>query len=188
MLIMEQFRQEWYYTIDYLWVEEKICTTWDVIKEHFGFGLVWGDHVFFPFFYSIQGHYLINSIDPVTRSPYDLHPLAIVGIIIVYVTGYTIFRQSNNQKDLFKRLGTKAKIWYKEATTTKDGRLLTAGWWGIARHINYFGDMLMAVGWTLPCGFRSLVPWTHSMFFIPFLLHREYRDEKKHESKIQGNI
>ncbi len=30
----------WWYTIDYLWVEQKICTTWDIIAENFGFGLV----------------------------------------------------------------------------------------------------------------------------------------------------
>jgi len=30
----------WWYTIDYLWVEHKICTTWDIIAERFGFGLV----------------------------------------------------------------------------------------------------------------------------------------------------
>ncbi len=31
-------------------------------------------------------------------------------------------------------------------------RLLTAGWWGASRHINYFGDWLMGVAWCLPCG------------------------------------
>ena len=38
--------------------------------------------------------------------------------------------RANNQKDEFKRVGKKAKIWGKPVTTTKDGRLLTSGWWG----------------------------------------------------------
>jgi len=63
-------------------------------------------------------------------------------------------------------------------------KLLISGMWGVARHINYLGDMLLAIGWTLPCGFSSLVPWMHSMFFIPFLMHREYRDEKRMKKKI----
>jgi delta14-sterol reductase len=111
----------WWYTIDYLWVEHKICTTWDIIAEHFGFGLVvrrphppptthhhhthqscavrschltcvcratyvqWGDHAFYPFFYSIQAHYLIE--------PFELHPVAYLAIVAVFFTGYTIFRQ-----------------------------------------------------------------------------------------------
>ncbi|ELR20058.1 Ergosterol biosynthesis ERG4/ERG24 family protein [Acanthamoeba castellanii str. Neff] len=165
----------WWYTIDYLWVEHKICTTWDIIAEHFGFGLVWGDHAFYPFFYSIQAHYLIE--------PFELHPVAYLAIVAVFFTGYTIFRQANNQKDEFKRVGKKAKIWGKPVTTTKDGRLLTSGWWGVGRHINYLGDILIAVGWTLPCGFSSLIPWTHSMFFIPFLMHREHRDEQRMREK-----
>jgi len=165
----------WWYTIDYLWLEHKICTTWDIIAERFGFGLVWGDHAFYPFFYSIQAHYLIE--------PYELHPLAYAGILTVFFLGYTIFRQANNQKDEFKRVGAKAKIWGKPATTTKDGKLLTAGWWGLGRHVNYAGDILIAIGWTLPCGFSSLIPWTHSMFFIPFLMHREHRDEQRMKKK-----
>ena len=85
---------------------------------------------------------------------------------------------------------------------------------GVGRHINYLGDILIAVGWTLPCGFSSLIvrhrpvvrvvlswihcftlnnnercvcgvvqPWTHSMFFIPFLMHREHRDEQRMREK-----
>ena len=30
----------WWYSIDYLWVEHKMVTTWDIIAENFGFGLV----------------------------------------------------------------------------------------------------------------------------------------------------
>lgn len=45
----------------------------------------WGDHAFYPFFYSIQAHYLIE--------PFELHPLAYVAILVVFFTGYTIFRQ-----------------------------------------------------------------------------------------------
>ena len=82
----------------------------------------WGDHAFYPYFYSIQAHYLIE--------PFELHPLSNAAIVAGFLLGYTIFRQANNQKDEFKRIGAKAKIWGRPATTTSDGRLLTAGWWG----------------------------------------------------------
>ena len=29
-------------------------------------------------------------------------------------------------------------------------KLLAGGWWGISRHINYFGDWLLALGMSLP--------------------------------------
>lgn len=31
-------------------------------------------------------------------------------------------------------------------------KLLAGGWWGISRHINYFGDWLLALGMSLPTG------------------------------------
>jgi hypothetical protein len=36
--------------------------------------------------------------------------------------------------------------------TVRGTKLIASGWWGLARHINYFGDLLMAIAWSLPCG------------------------------------
>lgn len=36
--------------------------------------------------------------------------------------------------------------------TARGTKLIASGWWGAARHINYFGDLLMALAWCLPCG------------------------------------
>eukprot|EP01091_Cochliopodium_minus_P015051 TRINITY_DN5258_c0_g2_i1.p1 TRINITY_DN5258_c0_g2~~TRINITY_DN5258_c0_g2_i1.p1 ORF type:complete len:379 (-),score=74.17 TRINITY_DN5258_c0_g2_i1:287-1423(-) len=168
----------WWYAIDYLWVEYKICTTWDILAENFGFGLTWGDHVFFPFFYSLHAHYLLV--------PFELEIWKVILIVLVFLFGYTIFRESNNQKDLFKRLGEKTFIWGKKVETTKDGRLLLSGWWSRLRHPNYLGDILISLGWALPCGIPSLAPWLHLLFFVPFLMHREYRDEKRMKEKYSA--
>lgn len=27
-----------------------------------------------------------------------------------------------------------------------------SGWWGVVRHPNYLGDIIMALAWSLPCG------------------------------------
>lgn len=40
-----------------------------------------------------------------------------------------------------------------ETIATATGkRLLVSGWWGLVRHPNYLGDLLMALAWSLPCG------------------------------------
>ena len=36
--------------------------------------------------------------------------------------------------------------------TSSGRRLLASGWWGVVRHPNYLGDIIMAFAWTLPCG------------------------------------
>lgn len=40
-----------------------------------------------------------------------------------------------------------------ETIATATGRqLLVSGWWGMVRHPNYLGDLIMALAWSLPCG------------------------------------
>lgn len=34
-------------------------------------------------------------------------------------------------------------------------KLLVSGWWGVARHINYLGDLIMALAWCLPTGEKN---------------------------------
>ncbi len=46
----------------------------------------------------------------------------------------------------------------KSLPTARGTKLLISGWWGIARHINYLGDLLMGLAWCLPTGgFNSAV-------------------------------
>lgn len=46
-----------------------------------------------------------------------------------------------------------------ETIPTATGRqLLVSGWWGMVRHPNYLGDLIMAVAWSLPCG--ESLGWT----------------------------
>jgi len=41
---------------------------------------------------------------------------------------------------------------------TKSGsKLLISGWWGTARHINYFGDWIMAWSYCLPTGIAGYI-------------------------------
>lgn len=67
---------------------------------------------------------------------------------------------------------------------TKTGsRLIISGWWGMSRHINYLGDWLMALSWSLPCGFGSVIPYFYPIYFAILLLHRERRDDHKCRTK-----
>ena len=31
-------------------------------------------------------------------------------------------------------------------------KLLVSGWWGLCRHPNYLGDLILSLSWSLPCG------------------------------------
>ncbi|KAM5247017.1 delta(14)-sterol reductase TM7SF2 isoform 1-T1 [Ctenodactylus gundi] len=63
--------------------------------------------------------------------------------------------------------------------TATGRRLLVSGWWGMVRHPNYLGDLIMALAWSLPCGVSHLLPYFYLLYFTVLLVHREARDERQ---------
>ena len=62
------------------------------------------------------------------------------------------------------------------------------GWWlavwGVARHVNYLGEILMSLGLALAPGhFGSVWPWLYPAFMIAFMLTRERADERRCAAK-----
>jgi protein-S-isoprenylcysteine O-methyltransferase Ste14 len=162
---------QFWYVADYFFHEKAILTTWDVKHENFGFMLSWGNLVFVPFTYTIQAYYLVEHA-------HDVPVWATVAVAGVYAAGYVMFRGANNQKRRF-RCDHAGLIWGQPAQfieTSSGGRLLTSGWWGLSRHMNYLGDLLMSLAWSLPSGFASPLPYFQFFFLAVLLVHRERRD------------
>lgn len=134
------------YILDAYWMETAILTTMDITTDGFGFMLAFGDLVWVPFVYSLQAKYLATY--PLTLGPY-----ASAGVLAVLGSGYYIFRSANNEKNRFRTDPTDPKIAHLKFIETKSGsKLLVSGWWGAARHINYFGDWLQSWAYCLPTG------------------------------------
>lgn len=65
-------------------------------------------------------------------------------VLAVKAVGYYIFRGANSQKDLFRRNPADPRVAHLKTLKTERGtQLIISGWWGTARHINYFGDWIM---------------------------------------------
>jgi protein-S-isoprenylcysteine O-methyltransferase Ste14 len=56
--------------------------------------------------------------------------------------------------------------------------LLTSGWWGVARHMNYFGDLLMGLAWCATTGLSTPLTYFYIVYFTILLVHRERRDHE----------
>lgn len=69
-------------------------------------------------------------------------PLGVVGVVgaVLVLAGSTLNTGSELQRHLWKRHPENA------------GRLLTWGFFGLSRHINYFGDEVLFTGWVLMTG------------------------------------
>jgi len=68
-------------------------------------------------------------------------------------------------------------------TTAKGSKLITSGWWGASRHPNYFGDLTMAVAWSLPTGLNTPITYFYVVYFAVLLIHRQRRDDEACEKK-----
>jgi delta14-sterol reductase len=162
------------YLLNYFQFEYGMLHTWDIIAEHFGWMLIWGDYVLVPFFYSIAGWYLVDQREPLSTA-------AAVALCGLYLVGFVLFRGANEQKHQFKT-NPQAAIWGKPAQAM-GGKLLVSGFWGVGRKLNYTGELCMYYAWTLTCGFGSLVPYLLPLWLTVLLCHRAWRDEKRCREK-----
>ena len=175
------------YVLDFFVREDWYLRTMDIHHDHFGWFLAWGSVVWIPFGYTLQAAYL-------SEHKVELSVSAAAGIVALGLAGYAIFLSANRQRDRFRQARGPCSIWGREATflpatySTADGvvhqtRLLTSGWWGIARHANYVGDVLMAIAFSLTCGFTHLLPYSYPIFLTILLVHRAYRDDRRCRAK-----
>ncbi|KAA8644699.1 hypothetical protein EYZ11_003522 [Aspergillus tanneri] len=191
-----------FYVLDGLYMEPALLTTMDIIMDGFGYMLSFGDMVWVPFIYNFQTRYLAVF-------PFELGPRGILLVLGVTAVGYVIFRGANNQKNRFRTDPTDPRVKHLTYIETATGsKLITSGWWGCARHINYLGDWIMSWSYSLPTGMagyaiiesanpvsgdvlRQAVQTPESrgwgmiftyfflIYFGVLLIHRERRDEEK---------
>jgi len=175
------------YVLYFFWKEAWYLKTIDIHHDHFGWMLAWGDSVWLPFMYTLQALFLV--FNPVQLSTeYALFVLSF-GLI-----GFYIFADANNQKDKFRKSADDFVIWGKKAKSidceykTGDGelrktKLLTSGWWGYTRHMNYTGDLILSLAYSLACGMTFIFPYFYFVFLFILLVHRCLRDEKRCQAK-----
>ncbi|KAL0078847.1 ergosterol biosynthesis ERG4/ERG24 [Phycomyces blakesleeanus] len=175
-MILVVLFQAWY-VFDALWNETSVLTTMDITSDGFGFMLAFGNFCWVPMMYCLQARYLADF-------PHDLNIWHVCAVIILQCVGYRIFRGANSQKNTFRNNPEDPSVKDLTYIQTKSGtRLITSGWWGMSRHINYFGDWLMALSWCLACGFDSIIPYFYSIYFLILLVHRQRRDDSKCKEK-----
>ncbi|KAM3920284.1 delta(14)-sterol reductase TM7SF2-like [Leptodactylus fuscus] len=164
-----------FYILDSLWYQEMILTTMGFVHHGFGFALAFRDLCWVPFIHSLQVYYLV-------RHPYELKTSAAIGIIILNAVGYTIYRESNTMKHAFRLDPTDphlARYRIQTIQSTSGRRLFLGGWWRVVRHPNYLGDIIMALAWSLPCGFNHLLPYFYFVYLTIFLAYRAAKDEQR---------
>eukprot|EP01116_Phalansterium_solitarium_P002853 TRINITY_DN1316_c0_g1_i1.p1 TRINITY_DN1316_c0_g1~~TRINITY_DN1316_c0_g1_i1.p1 ORF type:complete len:382 (+),score=-59.41 TRINITY_DN1316_c0_g1_i1:61-1206(+) len=157
-----------FFCCDYLWFEHVHTFTYDLIAENVGFKLIWGCLCFYPFFY-ISGAFAV--VDASSR-PSEIY---LCMSVFCFLSGWLLSRGANLQKFYFKTQPNELFLGFIKQKSINN-RILCSGFWGISRHINYLGEILMAIGIAIPGGLHSWVPWLYPLYYVVLLFPRERDD------------
>lgn len=168
-----------FFVFDYLSFEEVHLYTYDFFAENVGFKLGWGCLVFYPYFYSIPLWATANL------SGEDTPAWVLLLSVVVFFMGWAVARGANLQKFYFKTDPARSFLGIQAETLSHGDRsLLVNGFWGISRHVNYLGEILMGSGIALAVScYGSWLPWLYPLYYVALLLPRQIDDDKRCSSK-----
>ena len=164
-----------FFVCDYLTFEEIHLYTYDLFAERVGFKLGWGCIAFYPYFYTIALWNTVYLPNPNWPPAYYLMS------ILIFLLGWSLSRGANTQKYFFKRYPNRAFLGIQPQTITDGNKyLLVNGFWGLSRHINYLGEILMATGIALSVGYPTQIgPWLYPLYYVLLLFPRQVDDDKR---------
>jgi 7-dehydrocholesterol reductase len=161
------------YIAKFFFWETGYFNTLDITLDRAGYYICWGCIVFVPAFYTFASYYLANNP---SKIPLGVGVLFLIAGIVFIWLNYDV----DAQKESFKK-DNDVRIWGKKAEYITDDsgkrKLLTSGWWGVSRHINYVFEIGLSACW---CGVAlKLPPLAYLAYIIILLVHRTFRDEEK---------
>lgn len=162
--------------IDLVWFEESLSTTYQYKRDGCGFLNV-NSYLMAPFITAVFPRVVLNH-----RTELEWYFLSL--IVTLNLIGYTISRGSLSQKHAFRTNPSDPALAHLESLPTSAGtRLLVSSWWGVVRHPNYLGDIIIIISWALLCGFKLALPWIIVALVAAILVGRIFEVESACKKK-----
>ncbi|XP_061407400.1 delta(14)-sterol reductase TM7SF2-like isoform X1 [Lethenteron reissneri] len=155
-----------------LWNEGKLVAALDTSPLGAGFLLLFIDLAWTPLVCSLPAAYLVQQ-------PLQLPLYHSASLALLYGLGLYIYCRASAERRAFQHKPSLTRSFRKESIPTATGkRLLVSGWWGVLRHPDTLGQLLMTVAWTLPCGVHAALPWVQAVYVCGALLVRGVHTEQ----------
>ncbi|XP_046915001.1 lamin B receptor [Dermatophagoides farinae] len=172
----------------YYW-EDGYMQTIDICVDRFGFYIAWGCIAAVPGFFTLPSLYLVK------HSP-NMNFIAIINLFIFILGLFSIFANyyTDYQRQLVRQTDGDCLIWskkpvlirakYKDSNNVeRNSVLLASGSWGMARHLNYLFELLIAFAFGAPALATSIIPYLYFLFIFILIIHRTMRDDDKCSKK-----
>lgn len=162
----------------------------DIIVDRAGFEIQWGCLVWVPALYTLHSRFLVQY-------PSGLSFAVAAGLFVLSMAGVVLNYMADRERDVFRATNGEALVWGKKpsfikATYTiidrktgessqKTSLLLASGFWGVARHFQYFFELTAAWSWCLLANpFQNgILVLCYGLFLTYLLIDRAERDSKK---------
>jgi len=168
------------YAMDAMFFEEYYFYSHDYLNSGYGWSMI-SSYLTFPFLPTLITRYTIY------RSPeVEWYYLILIGLL--NMLGYIIYRSSENQRcELAKNPANPNLSHLKTLETITNRKLIVSGWWGLVRHPNYLGELLIQWSWVLPAvstlGRTDLVPYYLPVVTTLMLVIRSVQINKRNKKK-----
>jgi len=157
--------------------EESCPYMFDIKYDGLGFQQTFGEIVIVPFIYSLPIQLVIDFPDH-----QHAYTVRVIAATVLLVVGIVLAGLSNGQKTKFRTSDWRTYS-SGDVISADDGVLLCGGCWGLSRHPNYLAEVLIAIGWSLLCGFTHYFMWFYPLFVIPLVITRAERLENTSHKK-----
>lgn len=164
----------------------------DIIVDRAGFEIQWGCLVWVPAVYTLHTRFLVQYPSGLSFGvALALFVLSMLGVVLNYLADRErdVFRATNGKCKVLLGLQTPKYITAEYEiidrktghTTTKKSLLLASGFWGVARHFQYFFELTAAWSWCLLANpvQNGVLPLFYCVFLTYLLIDRAERDSKK---------
>lgn len=166
----------------------------DIIVDRAGYEIQWGCLVWVPALYTLHSRFLVQN-------PSGLSFPVASGLFVVSLAGVVLNYLADRERDVFRATNGKSLVWGKKPTfieasytvvdretgesREKRSLLLASGFWGVARHFQYFFELTAAWSWCLLANpsRNGILPLSYAAFLTYLLVDRAERDSKKCHKK-----
>lgn len=162
----------------------------DIIVDRAGFEIQWGCLVWVPAVYTFHMRFLVMNPSGLSfEVAFALFCVSVAAVILNYLADRErlVFRATNGRAKICGKPPKFIKAEYMvldRATgkrTAKTSLLLASGYWGVARHFQYFFELVAAWTWCLlanPMANGTLTCF-YAIFLTYLLIDRANRDSRK---------